>query len=470
MRGLKPICRNAHTSRWIATSSGGGGLTEVYQPAYCGQCGSLAQAGDTFCGVCGARIPPDAQEASPTKQIPTLVPLPPSVPSRGRNRKLTSGVMVGALLFLLLVGAGALALTGFGSGADLLGGVGEDAAPPGTPNTPGGSSVSPDAPPHPAFDTLLPKLREMTDVPIMLPAKLPDELDKPAIDRYGSENRREYGIVFPFGPTETVTSVSKAETLAILRAYPKEEDVASEYFDAEKIEKVGLPDGTEATLRYMAPAGRTGSQGPYWEGKFDKDGYTYVLSVIKPDEITKDDVEQALSSMVRARGSEGEPATGEHTQRTTPSSVPPQSTTSASPEGTTSEASGHSTEEIEAEAQDAAGDYYRAVGVEDWAYTYDHLDADTRSRFTRQEWFLKNQWFADNGSVIYTIQSAERLGASSGVVVEVTLRLTYEDGSSSTRETYFVLEDGEWRHAFGQEEYDLFMPEASYEEFVAAQQ
>jgi hypothetical protein len=54
--------------------------------------------------------------------------------------------------------------------------------------------------------------------------------------------------------------------------------------------------------------------------------------------------------------------------------------------------------------------------------------------------------------------------------VEVSLRLTYEDGASSTRVTYFVFEDGEWKHAFGQEERDLFMPEASYEEFVAAQQ
>jgi hypothetical protein len=171
----------------------------------------------------------------------------------------------------------------------------------------------------------------MTDVPIMLPAKLPAELDKPAIDRYGTETLEEYGIVFPFGPNEVVTSVSHAETLGTLRAYPKEEDVASEYFDAEEIEKIGLPDGTEAILRYMVPAGRSGSQGPYWEGKFDKDGYTYVLTVIKPYEIAKEEVEQALSSMVRVRGSEGEPATGEHTQPTTPSAVPPPSTTSASP-------------------------------------------------------------------------------------------------------------------------------------------
>jgi hypothetical protein len=36
--------------------------------------------------------------------------------------------------------------------------------------------------------------------------------------------------------------------------------------------------------------------------------------------------------------------------------------------------------------------------------------------------------------------------------------------------SHTLLEDGEWKHAFGQEEYDLFMPEATYAEFVAAQQ
>ena len=156
-------------------------------------------------------------------------------------------------------------------------------------------------------------------------------------------------------------------------------------------------------------------------------------------------------------------------QTTTPSTVPPQSTTSTSPEATTSDASGHSTEEIEAEAREAAEEYYRAAGAEDWDYTYDHLDAETKSRFRREEWFKKNQWFADNGEVIYRIESVERLGTSSGLVVGVSLRLTYEDGSSSTRGTYFVYEDGEWKHAFGREEYDVFMPAVPYEKFVKAQ-
>lgn len=122
----------------------------------------------------------------------------------------------------------------------------------------------------------------------------------------------------------------------------------------------------------------------------------------------------------------------------------------------------------EADLVQAVEGYYQAVDREDWDYTYDHLDAETKSRFTREEWFKKNQWFADNGEVIYRIESVERPGTSSGLVVGVSLRLTYEDGSSSTRSTYFVYEDGEWKHAFSQEEYDLFMPAVPYEEFVKA--
>ena len=95
--------------------------------------------------------------------------------------------------------------------------------------------------------------------------------------------------------------------------------------------------------------------------------------------------------------------------------------------------SGSGTADPEAEAEAAAGDYYRAAGVGDWSYTYEHLDSETQGFFTRAEWFQKNQWFADNGQVIYHIEAARRLGTSSGVVVEVTLRLTYEDGSSSMR-------------------------------------
>jgi hypothetical protein len=48
--------------------------------------------------------------------------------------------------------------------------------------------------------------------------------------------------------------------------------------------------------------------------------------------------------------------------------------------------------------------------------------------------------------------------------------LIYAEGLTSVRNTYLVCEEGEWRHRFGQEEYDLLIPDITYREFVAAQQ
>jgi hypothetical protein len=47
---------------------------------------------------------------------------------------------------------------------------------------------------------------------------------------------------------------------------------------------------------------------------------------------------------------------------------------------------------------------------------------------------------------------------------------TFTDGISITRETYFVWEDGYWRHSLTEEDKGVFMPGVPYEEFVAAQQ
>ncbi len=90
--------------------------------------------------------------------------------------------------------------------------------------------------------------------------------------------------------------------------------------------------------------------------------------------------------------------------------------------------------------------------------------------FTRNEWLQKNQWFADNASVIYHIESVDVGSDPENPVASVVLRITGEDGSAFIRTTYFVREDGTWKHRFGQEEISLFMPDASYEEFVRAQE
>ena len=126
-----------------------------------------------------------------------------------------------------------------------------------------------------------------------------------------------------------------------------------------------------------------------------------------------------------------------------------------------------STADLEAEAEEAARDYYRASGSENWAYTYENLDSETQNMFTEEEWKNKNQCLADINSVTYQILSVGVESASREPVAEVTLRLTFEEGSPETRNTLFVLEDGVWKHRFTEEEINRFKPETSSEEFVA---
>jgi len=68
--------------------------------------------------------------------------------------------------------------------------------------------------------------------------------------------------------------------------------------------------------------------------------------------------------------------------------------------------------------------------------------------------------------VVYRLLFARGLGGTCGPIVEVSLRLLYEDGSRSTRTPYFVREDGEWKPTFGEEENDLFVPASLPDSFV----
>ena len=293
--------------------------------------------------------------------------------------------------------------------------------------------------PDPAFDPIFPTLRQSTTAPVILPADLPEELRNVAVD--ADRGGDEYGVLFLYRPTASVSeSYVHANDVGTLTAAPGAGAADSEYFDATSTETVELADGTEASLRYMEPNTEGGNQGPFWEGEFDKNGYTYTLK-IPLDDPSGEIARRVLSSMVSVPGSGADTAGSDYT----------------------------APEDPQAEAEEAAGDYYRAAGVDDWAYTYANLDSETRSMFTEEEWFQKNQWLADNGPVIYDILSAESLDTSGEPVVEVDVRLTGEDGSSSVRTTYFVYEDGMWKHRFGQQEYDLFMPGVPFDEFVAAQ-
>ena len=112
-------------------------------------------------------------------------------------------------------------------------------------------------------------------------------------------------------------------------------------------------------------------------------------------------------------------------------------------------------QQVDDQVRAVAETYYEAAAARDWGFTYDHLDSETRSAFTEDEWFAKNDWLADNGEVTYTIQSVE-IDDADEFIANVAVLLTFDDGSTTLRNTYFVFEDGSWRHRFGSEEYELF--------------
>lgn len=288
-------------------------------PCVCERCGSTVHEGDKFCGICGARVPLDAREAVLDEEDPTQVLSSQGSPGRGRNRERGLAVAAGALL-VLLMGTGAVAYAALGPDTGLLGwpgpqpsdkegiaptqeeGLKAEETPPTehettreAASTP--ASASPDAPPDPAFDKILPTLVQRTRVSIMLPAELPDRLKNVAVDKDFKGNG--YSILFLREPPNAVEEgYVRAKVLGTLRVLPEDESRSSEYFEAAEVETVVLPDGTEATLRYMEPVReKGGNSSPYREGRFDKGGVTYALTITS-DDVPKRAVKRALSSMV----------------------------------------------------------------------------------------------------------------------------------------------------------------------------
>jgi hypothetical protein len=120
-------------------------------------------------------------------------------------------------------------------------------------------------------------------------------------------------------------------------------------------------------------------------------------------------------------------------------------------------------------ARRAAVEYYEAVDQKSWAYTYGKLDSQSQEMFTGREWYQRNQWFADNEGLQLASMEVDMTGQSaSGTQAEVNVPRTFENGVIIDRDTVFVLEEGSWKHRLIGRELFLFMPGATYEEFVAA--
>lgn len=352
-----------------------------------------------------------------------------------RSRRFPPILLVSVVAILVIAGGavGVIAL----QGSDLLGNLGSNrqVAPPlaegegegerETSNEEPTSSPTPSesAPPSTvsldspasAFAPLLGELQSRTDVPIMLPAELPEKLQNVAISEYSANDSYEVGFLTE-ASNSIVTSWGRPDSYGTLRAISIEEAVSNEFFEAESVEDVELPDGIVATLRLMNPVNdQAGTQGEYWEGKFQRDGHEYTLIFSDPGRVSKDEVTQALSSMVF---------------------VPDEEATQ------TPESTSEDTEDNEdVEAQEFVFSYYDAVEQQDWATTYSLLADVSQEEFTEEEWIEIQEIRQASEGEPASLESVE-----TEVTEEFVLSadLTFSDGGTGTTTVLYTPSSEEY--------------------------
>ncbi len=149
---------------------------------------------------------------------------------------------------------------------------------------------------------------------------------------------------------------------------------------------------------------------------------------------------------------------------TAASSSPSSSSSSSSPSSSPSPSSSSDSSSSDEKLRAAVQAYYEAVDREDWDYTYDNLDSQTKQKFTKGEWVQKNQFFASQCPIE---QSTPKIGSRvSSSQVNVAVNLTFRGCASKSRSTFFVYENGAWKHRFSDEELNLFLPGTPYGQFV----
>ncbi len=418
-------------------------MAEGDRPVYCTRCGGIVNAGARFCGACGAPVSSAARDAAPTQEMPARSYAPPPAPNGSPNRALPLILGLAAVL-LVLAGIGAIV------GLALTGGEGTP-----TPNS------SANEPPPAKADG--PTEQDRDEDP---------EASEPQTEReFGVGDSVEVGGVeatlngVRILPTTdfdqpienpdnrflaadlTFENVSEAavSVSSLLEFVLKNEEgySASQTIHTQQRElaegEIGPGQKASGEIAYEVPPESRGLQLDY--RPFARGGtYTWAIGALQ-------DIETAP-----------EP------EEATPPPPEPEETDTPAPEPTSSAPPASETEVAE-----AAEDYYQAVDREDWAYTYANLDAATQALYPEDEWYRKNQYFADTEGLELSTIDVVVENSTSDSEVGVTVYRTFKDGTSIDRYTLFVREAGVWKHRFTAEENAIFQPGVPYEEFVASQ-
>jgi hypothetical protein len=414
-------------------------MAERDRPVYCTHCGSIVQPGNNFCGVCGTRVSPTAPTAAPTREIPRQFPPPRSVSAGAANR--TPALIVGlGVVVVLLLGVGTIV------GLTLL----RDESKPR-------------------------QAASQQEVPAEQGAAKEKGNEEEAKASQPAEDER-------LGVGDSVEAGGVRATLNDVRVLPATDFdrpvespdnlfLATDLtFENVSDEPLAISSLLEFVLKneegYSATQTTHTRQRRLAEGEITP-GQKMSGEIVY--EVPPDSQGLQLDYRPFLRGDTHSWYIGD--AEALPQAEAPQTEAAqtGSPSASASAASAQVSAGSETEVIEAAEDYYLAVDQENWAYTYDNLGSQTRALFTEEEWYAKNQWFADNEGLELATINVVVNGSPSDPVVSVTVYRTFKDGTSITRGTFFVSEGGAWKHRFTEEEIEIFMPGVPYEQFVAAQ-
>lgn len=406
---------------------------------YCGQCGNPLQEGDRFCGACGASPPSDLQDTTattppteediaPTRQSAEGYP-PGGEGSSGETRSGRRGrgsLIVGAVAVLVLaLGAGGLALTTLGGdmvsqwAADPEAATQDEATegedePAGDEATDESTSAEETTPPQETDDQELGVGDSVEAEGVSV--TLNDVRSLPETDFDDLSSDEEY-----LATDLTLENVSE-ETIAVSsllefvlkdgEGYSADQTIHTEQRQLSEGD-IAPGERTSGEIVYEVPSGAEGLQLDF----NPLGGETYIWSI--------GDLEAALED------------------------VPEPS------------------EEAEPEIRDAVVDYYEAVDREDWTRTYELLDSQSQTLLADEEWFERNQVISSAESIFLDSMDVEVTDlTSTGTFADVNVYRTFTDGTVIDRDTYFVYEDGRWKHRLTEEEVGFFRPDLTYDEFV----